>query len=543
MAVEYSSYSIRHMLSCSISTHFSAFSGQFGDVTDEMAGWNIRLVAAVLLITISLWLFGDLRSVPRRFVDTTSDAAPAEDNPAESLSPWRLKPHGLRGLSPMVEISTLYLQAVSRSNLSLELIEEIDVELPPFALLDKQNSEETSPFEVRSLSLPSIPPPADASSIIFGVATTLERLDDSLDAFSHWAAGTGATIVALVPPPEPSSTSDPETSEPLHPHFHSLTSALVQEKAHALSIKLSIYESSADYITRYISLLSLIHDQATTTPTTKWASIIDDDTFFLSTPRLLTALSKYNATYPHYVGGLTEDLAALSSWGYLAYGGAGLFLSIPLLTQLQPYLPTCLAFPIVSGDGKLAECIYRFTTTKLSVERGLNQVDLFGDHTGFYEAVRPLPVSVHHWKSWGHYDMLVTSAVATVTGQDSLLQKFHLRGGWWMTHGFSIVKFSDENEGESENLLEGDHQDIPSPRYLTHREGGMERTFTDPGPTTEKSFLHSLEPLRPRDEGKIQYMIETAVVENSRTMSLYYVRRVNGVGEGVIRVIWTRAGR
>lgn len=499
------------------------------NVLTDMTAYNLRFVIAALLVTASLWLVYTLKGATE--IDILSpepDTKIVNGNADQALSHWDLKPHGLRDLSPTAEISTLYLQAVSSSTRDFDLIEEIDTELPPFAHLEEQDNGQASPFEVRSLNIPSIPPRADASSVIFGVATTLDRLEDSLEAFAYWAAGTGTTIVALVSPPDASSQSNTPTSSQL------------QKKAHSLDLNLVIHESPHDYITRYITLLSLLHDQATSTPSTTWASIIDDDTFFPSTTRLTHMLNNYNASQPQYIGGLTEDLAAIEEWGYLAYGGAGIFLSVPLLTQLQPHLETCLNFNIVSGDGKLGECIYRYTTTKLSVERGLNQLDLFGDHTGFYEAVRPLPVSVHHWKSSGRYDMLRTSAVARITGADSILQKFHLRDDWWMTHGFSIVKYSDEDD-EALDGSDGSSA-ITDSKYLTHRQGAMERTFTDPGRTTDRSFLHSLEPLRPKDEGKIQYLIESAVEENSNTMSLYYVKRVDGVGQSVFRVIWTRVG-
>lgn len=473
-----------------------------------------RLAVAAILALISVW-----------FLCAPSSSGATILKPIQPSLPRHFKPHGIENLGLTANLTTIVLQAVSTSK-TPKLVEDVDVSLSSFALWDGKNSEEVSTLAPTNVRLPPVLPRVDASAIIFGVATTLDRLDDSLDAFAHWASGTGTTIVAVLPSFEEgeSSTISPST---------------VIDKAASLGFNLHIYTSPNDYIARYMLLLSFLHDQAT--ENTKWASIIDDDTFFPSISRLLTMLSHHDASKPAYIGGMSEDLYALQKWGYLAFGGAGIFLSMPLLLALQPHLETCATFSITSGDGKLAECIYKFTTTKLAVESGLHQLDLFGDFSGIFEAVRPLPTSVHHWKSWSHHDMVLTGKIAKITGEDSVLQKFRLKDGWWMTHGFSIVKYSDEEGREEEAEAKTEEKFL-----VSHRDGGMERTWSPLPDETEKTFMHSLEPIRPRDEGKVQYVIESAVQEDEHMMSLYYVCRKNGVreneAESVIRVVWLKSG-
>ena len=501
---------------------------------------NIKFVGAGLLLTTLLWLINSLNYGNQLFALHSTQAHDRGDvasyRHSQPPTVWELKAHGLKNLGEAVEISTLYVQAVE-SLIEPDLIQEMDVPLPHFSSWEVDSTSDPASFASSIVNIAEIPRQIDASSIIFGVATNLERLADSLDAFAHWAGDTGAIIVANLEVVQQSLDQEKLVK--------SLTIEEVLTRAASLSIKLVIRESPQPFIDRYISLIQVLHEEATLQSTTSnqtitWAGIIDDDTFFLSTNRLLTMLSKFDPVKPHYIGSLSEDLNGVTSWGIIAYGGAGVFLSMPLLTQLQPHLPDCLTPPAISGDQRIAECIYKHTSTKLSIDPRMHQLDMMGDHTGFYEAVRPLPLTVHHWKSWAHYDMVLVTAVSAITGEDSILQKYRLANGWWMTHGFSIVKYSDEED-------EDEHEDasrVDSRTWLSHREGAMEHTFNN-GDTDQVDYdrflMHSLGPFRPPDKAKQQYLIESAVKENDNTITLYYVHRQDGVATNVIRVIWTRA--
>ncbi|RYP04131.1 hypothetical protein DL765_010294 [Monosporascus sp. GIB2] len=76
----------------------------------------------------------------------------------------------------------------------------------------------------------------------------------------------------------------------------------------------------------------------------------------------------------------------LWSGGINCVGGAGVFLSTPLLKQIGGKSKDCLALANSHGDKALSLCIYKYTTTKLSVEHNLYQLEMFGDPNGFYEA-------------------------------------------------------------------------------------------------------------------------------------------------------------
>lgn len=91
-----------------------------------------------------------------------------------------------------------------------------------------------------------------------------------------------------------------------------------------------------------------------------------------------------------------------------------------------------------------------------------------------------------------------------------------------MTNGFSIVKYSYTAEEEA--------------KYV---DVAMEHTWADTAWVIPTSWTYTLAPLKPRDEGKIQYLLEKVEREDGG-MRLFYVRRKHGLGEGIIQVFWEK---
>ncbi|BCR96997.1 glycosyltransferase family 31 protein [Aspergillus luchuensis] len=349
-----------------------------------------------------------------------------------------------------------------------------------------------------SLQVPTPPRHADASHIDFGVATTIERLNDSLDAFSHWAGYTNAHIFALVEPDE---------------RAHE-----VLLKADALGINLSISESSEEYQRRYFSLVPHLAKNAR--PETKWSCVMDDDTFFLSMPELVKGLKEYDETKPMYVGGLSESIPQVGVFGLMGFGGAGVFLSRPLIQELsRPEVFEDCQRMDVTGDRRISLCIYQYTSVRLTIDHRLHQLDMMGDVSGFFEAERQPPLSVHHWKSWFHADMAKASAVTEICGDSCLLRKWHFGDGWILTNGFSVVKYSSEKK--------------PGDR-------SMELTWDSHNGAVFESYLHELGPLRLKDEGKISYLHEDAIIDGNRVRQ-WYVHRDPEQGDQVLELIWRAA--
>lgn len=355
------------------------------------------------------------------------------------------------------------------------------------------------------LPVPMATQKPDASHLLFGLATDIERLAGSLLAISHWAGGTRCRLVAVVLPSHPEKLTDV---------FH---------KALRLGIELEIEESDQEYNERYFSLVKILHTRSHKHQ--QWAAIIDDDTFFPSMSALLSELSKHDSASSAYVGGLSEDLIQMAGWGYMAFGGAGIFLSMPLLAQLvEPSIfDACNAIKW-TGDRRIAQCIYRHTLTKMTVVPGLHQLDLHGDMSGFYEAEgREQPLSVHHWKSWFHHDMAKMAVVSRICGDACLLHRWKFADDWVLVNGFSLLKHGAGYDG-----------------------GGfaMEKTWDDVGQSTEDAFSHSLAPLRERDGDKVSFRMVEAFEDIDGSVRQIYVKR--GVSEqdndSVFDLVWRLDG-
>jgi hypothetical protein len=419
-----------------------------------------------------------------------------DDPPVPKFETW-----GIKDLSEVISVASVRVRTAFQ-DASLPIKQETDL---AFAFTDVNVAQPVPELAYQTATiLAPTHHTADASSLMIGLATTLDRLRDSLPAFAHWASGTRVKFVVVIKPQEPGGTTIDEITKLYTAHHISIT----------------LVESALPWYDQYVSLLAVLHDHAS--PTTKWTCIMDDDTYFFSMARVLAMLAKYDHTQPYYIGGLTENKDGIDRIGILGFGGAGVFLSLPLLKQLRPYNERCIALPDDAGDIRVRHCIHEFSLTKFTWEHYLFQMDLHGDVTGFYEAARTRPVSTHHWHSWHFHDMAKVGAVGDVCGNECVLQKYTLRDGYMLTNGFSIVKYSWTEEEDAQFI-----------------DGTMEHTWAETIWVKPNSWNYTLVPLRPKDPDKIQYVIEK-VDEDEREMTVYYVRRRKGLGSGIVRMTWEK---
>ncbi|KAK1783361.1 hypothetical protein QBC45DRAFT_400371 [Copromyces sp. CBS 386.78] len=275
--------------------------------------------------------------------------------------------------------------------------------------------DEPIPCEPLSLEVP-MPYPKDAQypHLLFGVASKYGRMREAIPAFAHWLAGTGARLVGTIADAVPPEHQDDDSTK----NSFNLTS--LEEEYRAAGIiatflppkifkRLNLKDGKPDprpvpvehhHFLLIKELLSVI-DSDSSQKAPHWLAILDDDTFFPSLHPLSATLSQHDHTRPLWLGALSDDFMAVQAWGFMAFGGAGSFLSLPLARQLAPHLEECITTAsIQTGDGILRDCIYSHTRTRLTLVEGLNQHDIKGDASGFFESgVWPV-LSLHHWKSW-----------------------------------------------------------------------------------------------------------------------------------------------
>ncbi|CAM1511998.1 Fc.00g095110.m01.CDS01 [Cosmosporella sp. VM-42] len=290
-----------------------------------------------------------------------------------------------------------------------------------------------------AITVPPAYPKQKYSHLFFGVATSYDRLNVSMSQFEIWLANSGAQLLAIV-----------TDAEDRHGEFSSLS---LQFREHGIElIMVKPWDKSLGPNEQHFTVLRdlLWHS----TPETKWVGIIDDDTFFPSLYPLSQTLEKYDHTKNAYLGALSENFDQVKHHGFMAFGGAGIFLSMPLVRKLEPHIEQCLnEYGVPQGDGLLKYCIYSKTKAKLSMIPGLHQLDMNGDMGGFYES-RGLPLSLHHWKSWHKAPVDMMGKVLEFCG-GCFLQRFRFGSDTVLTNGYSIAMYQGGTGNLDFDRIEG----------------------------------------------------------------------------------------
>lgn len=357
---------------------------------------------------------------------------------------------------------------------------------------------------------------ASTRALMLGVATTMKRIEDSLPTFSRWLSNTGSPLVVLLV----DQTDLKNVEEDI---------LRTQAQAEALAIELIFepyhhtFEHDSEGLKNF-GLATVLDKNRR--EETRWFGIIDDDTFFLSLQRMLENLAPYSPESPWYIGALTEGHTRVAKEGFKAWGGAGFFISPPLMRTLAEHAIECTRLDQFFGDLLWRDCIQDVTspTVHLTEMRGLNQIDMWHDISGWYEAGFNPILTVHHWKSWHFYPVAVGHIVADVAGPDSFLQRYQFGNQTVFTNGFSIAEYP---HGMPDlNLVE-----------LTMTE---DVNVVRAPPQLE--FHHSMGHTRPALElgqDKIQWRFEYAVQTSDGIVRQFYTKRMNDDRDvSIIEIDW-----
>ena len=351
---------------------------------------------------------------------------------------------------------------------------------------------------------------SSAKNIMFGIQTTMKRLEDSLPHFSRWLAHSGARLFVILIEKE-GVPVDPERLKDVEGQLLSKGCAVTLVPA----------KEKMSFPQRYFSLVHLLYENRA--PETEWISLLDDDTFFPSMPLLLEMLEKHDPKEEHYLGALSEDWWAIATYGYMAFGGGGMFLSTPLAAKIDPFSEACMQnLRSNAGDMATMDCIYTHSNTKLTPIQELNQVDLQGDVSGFYESGRN-QISLHHWKDGSLFGnglpMPEMHLVADVCGE-CFLQRWQFGDEWMLTNGYSVTHYPNGH-------LRDAVMDRP------------EHTWNQ-----NMDIRHSLAPTRPRlelEKDKIQYLFLNATTSNRGVRQLYFHKGVDNDHDSVLELYWRMA--
>lgn len=416
-----------------------------------------------------------------------------------------------------------------QKGLSRERITNISYKLPAVTLLspiDQPSGTQTLPPCATNIKV-DVPPfdamdVGDTNSILLGVATKLSRIESSLIEMSRWLSRTDTRLVVLVVDlPELEAETDLVAS--------------VYAKAVELDIDMILYpyphKEDSEGLKNF-GLAEPLRREAQKHPQIRWIGIIDDDTFFVSLPQMVSRLDTFDHRIPLYLGQLSEGWTRVSDEGFKAWGGGGIFLSVPLLTELANHVEECKSLDVGFGDILWRDCIYHVTspTVKLTQLDGLNQMDFWGDPSGWYEAGHDPILTIHHWKSWHFHPVPNAHLVTDVAGPDSFLQRYiFTNDSSVLTNGYSFVYYP---AGIPDlNLVES----------TMTEDVGIERS------PPWKEFHLSMGRTRPameHDVQKMSWIFSHASTDSDGNVRQFYLKR-NVDGNGMTSVVefdWIKTG-
>ena len=371
-----------------------------------------------------------------------------------------------------------------------------------------------------TLEVPGFPrQPANASHIIFGISTYIERMEDTIPHLQRSLAHTNARLIVLV---VKFGEREPGSKE----------MEALENRMRGLGIDATVIGAPKHSLMqiRYFSLVKILYDRRD--PATQWIALLDDDTFLPSMYSLIDTLNDYDSSKEWYLGSMSEDWWSVMVYGMMSFGGGGTFLSMPTAALINASYDACISESSAQqGDIRVFECINRHSTTKLQPVTGLHQNDLGGDLSGFYESGR-LPISLHHWKTGWHFEQKPEQRalntypipkmhlVSDICG-DCFLQRWQFGAHTILSNGFSISTYENENENFLAELVQNKDVDKIEDTFMPSREVN----------SFMKGYEHSIGPLRPKVEGKVQYQFLDAMVENGGVRQ-FYVRRAEEEEDG-----------
>lgn len=387
------------------------------------------------------------------------------------------------------------------------------------------------------------PPEEDASHIIFGMQTTMPRLTETVKHVARWLPGTGSQLHSIVVEKEgvPADTAEMR---------------LLQQTFHNQDMNVTIIpplEKDHSFPQRYFSIVEMLYNART--PKTKWLAIMDDDTFFPSMPALTKMLATHDHTIPQYIGSVSEDWGAIKMYGFMGFGGAGIFLSLPTAENLVAHKKDCNVNPrTTAGDITILDCIYRFSDTKLTRVNALHQMDLYDDQSGFYESGREI-LSTHHWKGNPNLPMDKMHLVNDICGQ-CFLQRWQFPGDWLLANGYSVTNYpfghlsgDIKGKGLLDDLIpEGLKKEKDEKKERIRKAEtskidllAVEETWHDGG---EINVDHSLGPVRPKlkEELKVSFrLVDSVLLDGGYVRQVYIKKGGEGKNDSVVVLNW-RAG-
>ncbi|KAK1962412.1 hypothetical protein LY78DRAFT_586692 [Colletotrichum sublineola] len=292
--------------------------------------------------------------------------------------------------------------------------------------------------------VPKSPSPGgvDASSLLFGVSTSYNRLkydgDSLIRDWQRWLTDdrgpNGATIVVTL---------------------HQATSRQaweIQQKLQDAGIDAAVVplNKDLDNTSRYLDMITVLLDVnkalAEQGHPKQYLGLVDDDIFFPTPQQLVARLSKFDASSPYYFGLPSER----SDWFVkndtaVTHGGGAVFFTPPaalIVSHLPCRPPEGFAGNYTRWDSVLHDCVGNHTDLPFHVLPSFySPADaLYTMQASAYD-IGVSPLTLRHSRSRHGLNPSRAHLVASVCGEACFLQRFQFGDSWVLVNGHSITHY------------------------------------------------------------------------------------------------------
>ena len=373
-------------------------------------------------------------------------------------------------------------------------------------------------------TIPVFPKMAELSStapqpenILFAMTTTAKRAREYSVLWQHYMYPHARCLVLLPP-------SDANRLEELQNFL---------ERVRRLHCVVTV--SDVDhYETRMLSVPKEADKVAKKLGGIQWLCIGDDDTFFTDIRLVQRMLQKYNVDEDYFIGAISEGADQRQIFGRQAFGGAGLFMSAPVMKKMSRQYEDCVREANIywGGDGKLTKCAAYVLGVPfeevLTIEPGMHQFDVPGSGAGYLQSGLPF-ISMHHFiNGWTHliphhlpnrisddwYATGLLMKAAKFLGGDNLFRRIMFDGGkTLLCLGHSVILY----------------EHAQSPSDLAQ----IEYTL---GPSGFR-FIEQL-PVRPEPQKRAEFFISDIRIETDER-AIFWFEDKDGQR---LRIVWDSEG-
>ena len=159
-----------------------------------------------------------------------------------------------------------------------------------------------------------------ASSVLFGIVVSAHEIPQLLLHLNYWAPDKDVELYILLPYEDSHRTAE--------------ATRLIRE---TLGKDVVVESAPGRMEPSLLTLVLLQRMQKYAISQKEWFIILTPDTFVTSMRDVLLALEPYDSGDVLYMGGLSESAQQKEKYGIFPYPGAGIVLSRPLVTELEPY--------------------------------------------------------------------------------------------------------------------------------------------------------------------------------------------------------------